>query len=70
MRIANHLVDVAVVSVDRDQGPGVKHQCVHSAAFFSGGHGQPSFSAVSDSSSSVKAPCSASHSSRYSPSAW
>jgi hypothetical protein len=33
MRVANRLVDVAVVSVDRDQGPGVKHQRVHSAAF-------------------------------------
>src|ERR1700722_14840716 len=70
MRIANRLVHLSIVSVDRDQGPGVQHQRVHWAAFLSGGHGQPSFSAVSASSSSVKAPCSASHSSRYSPRAW
>ena len=33
MCIANRLVDVAIVSIDRGQGPGVKNQRVHWAAF-------------------------------------
>jgi hypothetical protein len=55
----------------RDPVPGRFAQCQEIAGVAGedaiAGLGQPSFSAVSDSSSSVRALCSASHSSRYSP---